>query len=91
MRGRTWVFNEAEEARANAPREREGRQLTRLQMRALDEMLLAHTATPDEVRAQYGLLIKRYHPDSNGGDRSMEQRLTIVIRAFRALKSAGLA
>jgi hypothetical protein len=67
------------------------RRLTRLQVRALDELQLSHEATPEDVRRQYGALIKRFHPDSNGGDRSMEHRLTVVIRAFKALKSTGLA
>lgn len=64
---------------------------TRLQTRALDEMGLPHHAEAAQIRERYGVLIKQYHPDSNGGDRSMEHRLTVVIRAFKALKSSGLA
>ena len=64
---------------------------TRLQTRALDEMGLPHHAESAQIRERYGILIKQYHPDSNGGDRSMEHRLTVVIRAFKALKSSGLA
>lgn len=64
---------------------------TRLQKRALDEMGLPHNAQAAQVRERYGALIKQYHPDSNGGDRSMEHRLHVVIRAFKALKSSGIA
>lgn len=64
---------------------------TRLQIRALDEMGLPHSAEPAQVRERYGALVKQYHPDSNGGDRSMEHRLHVVIRAFKALKASGLA
>lgn len=64
---------------------------TRLQKRALDEMGLPHNAEPAHIRERYGALIKQYHPDSNGGDRSMEHRLHVVIRAFKALKASGLA
>jgi hypothetical protein len=69
----------------------EARGRTRLQTRALDEMGLPHNAQPAQVRERYSVLVKQYHPDSNGGDRSMEHRLHVVIRAFKALKSSGLA
>ena len=67
------------------------RERTRLQTRALDELNLPHNAQPHAIRERYGSLVKQFHPDSNGGDRSMEHRLAIVIRAFKALKSTGLA
>jgi hypothetical protein len=67
------------------------RERTRLQIRALDEMGLPHNAPAATIRERYGALVKQYHPDSNGGDRSMEHRLAIVIRAFKALKASGLA
>ncbi len=86
-RGRAWFENESgEAAEPHRPRER-----TRLQIRALDEMQLPHDAQPEAVRLRYAELVKRYHPDSNGGDRSTEPRLAIVIRAFKALKASGLA
>jgi hypothetical protein len=67
------------------------RDRTRLQIRALEELQLPATAAAATIRERYGMLVKQYHPDSNGGDRSMEHRLAIVIRAFKALKSSGLA
>ncbi len=67
------------------------RERTRLQIRALDELNLPHNAQPSAIRERYGALVKQFHPDSNGGDRSMEYRLHIVIRAFKALKASGLA
>ena len=67
------------------------RERTRLQLRALDELGLPKNAVSAQIRERYGVLVKQYHPDSNGGDRSMEQRLTVVIRAFKALKASGLA
>ncbi len=71
--------------------ERPVRERTRLQLRALDELGLPKNADSMQIRERYGVLVKQYHPDSNGGDRSMEQRLTVVIRAFKALKASGLA
>jgi DnaJ-class molecular chaperone len=47
------------------------------------------TATPAEVKARYKLLVKRHHPDANGGDRSLEERLREIIQAYSYLKSVG--
>lgn len=88
-RGRSWILDEAQAA--SRAQDDGGRRLTRLQIRALEELGLGKDAKPEDVRTRYGLLVKRYHPDSNGGDRSMEQRLDVVIKAFKALKSTGLA
>lgn len=72
------------------PRARK-RELTRLQVLALEVLMLEENAEPAAVRARYAEMVKRYHPDSNGGDRSSEAQLIRVIRAYQALKSAGLA
>jgi hypothetical protein len=66
------------------------RRLSRLQVMALETLGLEEGAEPAAVRARYAELVKRYHPDSNGGDRSAEAHLHKVIRAYQALKSTGL-
>lgn len=86
-RGRSWLDPNGEGGDAE-PKAARGR--TRLQTRALDELELPHHATVDQVRERYAALVKRFHPDSNGGDRSTEHRLSVVIRAFKALKASGL-
>ncbi len=83
-----WLYN-GHAGKGQAAEATRGR--TRLQTRALDEMGLPHNAESAQIRERYGVLIKQYHPDSNGGDRSMEHRLHVVIRAFKALKASGLA
>lgn len=85
---RDWIYNGHS---GQAAPEQRAASRTRLQIRALDEMGLPHHADPAQIRERYGILVKQYHPDSNGGDRSMEHRLTVVIRAFKALKASGLA
>jgi curved DNA-binding protein CbpA len=42
------------------------------------------------IKAQYKALVKRFHPDANGGDRSFEERLRDIIKAHDTLKAAGL-
>jgi len=40
------------------------------------------------LRQRYSELVRRYHPDRNGGDRSLEAKLGKVIAAYQILKSA---
>jgi hypothetical protein len=69
---------------------RSARGRSELQVRALNELDLTDNATPAEIRLRYADYVRRYHPDSNGGDRSHEHKLARVIRAFKTLKAAGL-
>jgi len=41
-----------------------------------------------KVRKRYSELVRRYHPDRNGGDRSHEHKLRQVIAAWQTLKAA---
>jgi hypothetical protein len=66
------------------------RQLTRLQIIAMDTLHLAHNATLIEIKARYKELVKRFHPDANGGDRGAEERLKQVIKAYGVLRQSGL-
>ena len=66
------------------------RQLTRLQVTAMDTLQLAHNATLIEIKARYKELVKRFHPDANGGDRGAEERLKQVIKAYGVLRASGL-
>ena len=40
------------------------------------------------VRKRYSELVRRYHPDRNGGDRSYESKLGQVLEAWQTLKTA---
>ncbi len=40
------------------------------------------------LRQRYSELVRRFHPDRNGGDRSLEAKLGKVIAAYQTLKSA---
>jgi hypothetical protein len=57
---------------------------------ALDQLGLDDSATPTLIKAKYKELVKRFHPDANGGDRSYEARLQEILKAYDAVKSAGL-
>ncbi|HWU25309.1 MAG TPA: J domain-containing protein [Rhizomicrobium sp.] len=76
----------AEKERPSAPE----RQLTRPQLQALELLNLDASASLHQIKARYKELVKRYHPDANGGDRGAEERLKQVIKAYGVLRAAGL-
>ncbi|MEM1149431.1 MAG: J domain-containing protein [Pseudomonadota bacterium] len=63
---------------------------TRMQVRALNELDLEADATVEQIRERYSDYVRRFHPDSNKGDRSSEHKLARVLRAGKTLKAAGL-
>ena len=75
---------------AAAAARRSRRRLTRLQTLALEAMSLEENATAAQIRTRYAELVKRWHPDSNGGDRGAEQNLQRVLKAYQTLKAGGL-
>ena len=78
-------------ASASAGRqEPEGRRLKILERKALETLDLPEAATGAEIKSRYKTLVKRLHPDANGGDRSSEEKLRGIIQAYNTLRSAGL-
>jgi hypothetical protein len=59
-------------------------------MKALTALDLDDTADAATIKARYKELVKRLHPDANGGDRSSEDKLREIIRAYNYLRSAKL-
>ena len=45
--------------------------------------------TAEQVKTQYKTLVKRLHPDANGGSRANEDTLNAVIQAYDHLRSSG--
>jgi hypothetical protein len=67
----------------------EGRKILNAQRRALDVLGLEADAKRADIKAKFKVLVKRHHPDANGGDRGSEERLREIIQAYNYLKSAG--
>lgn len=40
-----------------------------------------------ELRARYKVLVKKYHPDANNGDKESEERFKIISQAYTLLKN----
>ena len=47
-------------------------------------------ATPAKIKSRYKDLVKRHHPDANGGDRSSEDKLREIIQAYNYLRANKL-
>jgi len=70
-------------------RGRGSRVIRNAERKALDTLGLEPEATTAEVKLRFKTLVKRHHPDANGGDRSTEDRLREIIQAYNYLKSVG--
>ncbi len=70
----------------DAPR----RVLKSLERKALEAMHLPETAGKSMIKARFKELVKRHHPDANGGDTGSEEKLREIIQAYNYLKQAGL-
>jgi len=68
----------AQEYARFTPRERE----------ALNVMGLPGDVDRTSLRKRYSELVREYHPDRNGGDRSHEARLGRVVEAYQLLKKS---
>jgi hypothetical protein len=76
-------------ARAHAGHGPEGRPVRNAERKALHTLGLDGCPSAAEIKRRFKQLVKRHHPDVNGGDRSTEERLKDVIQAYNYLKAAG--
>ncbi|OCP07916.1 MULTISPECIES: J domain-containing protein [unclassified Ensifer] len=83
-------FGFVSEARARSGRpEPRQRKLKTLEAKAFETLGLGASATAADIKAAYKDLVKKHHPDANGGDRGSEERFRAVIQAYQLLKQAG--
>lgn len=66
----------------------DGRSLSGENRKDLKLLGLEADASRRDLRQRYADLVRRYHPDRNGGDRSHEKMLGEVIAAYTRLKRA---
>jgi curved DNA-binding protein CbpA len=65
------------------------RTVRNMERKSLRTLGLDATASAQDVKDRYKQLVKRHHPDANGGDRSLEDKLRDIIQAYNYLKSVG--
>jgi hypothetical protein len=56
--------------------------------RALKILGLSEDADRKALRSRYSELVRKYHPDKNGGDRSFEKKLQAVVEAYQLLRTS---
>lgn len=68
------------------------RRFSREEVAALETMGLGAEIDRNKLRRRYSELVRRFHPDRNGGDRRHEGQLGKVVEAYHLLrKSAAIA
>jgi hypothetical protein len=77
-------------ARMRKPATRaDGRAVTPDERRALEVLGLQLNSSRTDLRQRYTQMVRKYHPDHNGGDRSYETRLQQVVEAYQLLRRAA--
>jgi hypothetical protein len=69
--------------------ETERRTLRNAERKALHSLGLEEGASRLDIKARFKELVKRHHPDANGGDRGSEEKLREIIEAYNYLKATG--
>ena len=80
-------FRENLRTRSQAGAERQT--LGKADRQALSTLGLGADATRRTIRKAYSELVRRYHPDRNGGNRAHEKALQDVIAAYTHLKASA--
>jgi curved DNA-binding protein CbpA len=75
--------------RSQKPGAKPRRIVRNMERKSLRTLGLDETANAQDVKDRYKQLVKRHHPDANGGDRSLEDKLRDIIQAYNYLKSVG--
>ena len=79
----------ASELRARAAGREAYAKFTPREREALGVMGLDPQADRKRLRSRYSELVRKYHPDRNGGDRAYEGRLQRVVEAYQLLRKAA--
>jgi hypothetical protein len=62
---------------------------TAAEVSALEVLGLNLEVSRSGLRKRYSEMVRRYHPDRNGGDRQFEARLNKVVEAYQLLKKSA--
>ncbi|CAL9914292.1 Uncharacterized 19.0 kDa protein in cobS 5'region [Candidatus Liberibacter solanacearum] len=83
-----FFFQESKNSYGNFS-DRADHRLNAIQFNAFEILGLLSDSSPEEIRGRYKNLVKKHHPDSNGGDRGTEEYFQAVVQAYRVLKQSG--
>jgi DnaJ-class molecular chaperone len=75
--------------RARRASRADARPVRNAERKALHALGLETDAKMDDIKSRFKTLVKRHHPDANGGDRASEDKLREIIQAYNYLKTVG--
>jgi hypothetical protein len=87
---RARAFRQRAESASRAQFRADGQAVSWEERRALEVLGLSLDADRMAVRRRYTEMLRRYHPDHNGGDRRHEMRLQGVVEAYQVLRKAAI-
>ncbi len=59
--------------------------------KALEALGLEYGVSLERIKTRYKELVKRLHPDANGGDSTAEERLKVINQAYSTLKASCIS
>lgn len=65
------------------------RPIGNVERKSFHALNLEVSASASEIKLRYKEMVKRFHPDANGGDKAFEEKLREIIQAYSQLKNAG--
>lgn len=63
-------------------------QLTAAERQAISVLEIPWPSTLEALKRRYKVLVKKHHPDANGGDKASEERLKEIIQAYSTLRQS---
>lgn len=66
-------------------------ELSSTDRQALDRLGLNFPVTIEEVKTRYKILVKKHHPDANGGDKTAEEKFKRINAAYEILMNGLVA
>jgi hypothetical protein len=87
---RVRAFRQRAEGASRTQARADGKPVSLEERRALDVLGLSLDADRNMVRRRYTEMLRRFHPDHNGGDRRHEARLQSVVEAYQVLRKGAV-
>ncbi|NNE86006.1 MAG: J domain-containing protein [Alphaproteobacteria bacterium] len=82
------VFGLFDDETETRQRKEEHFSATAPELAALGVLKLSPPVTRQEIKSRYKELVKRHHPDANGGSKDAEERVKAINRAYETLTRA---
>ncbi len=84
------IFDDEDHAKPQERVKKNARPIRNMERKSLTVLNLDINASKADISARFKELVKRHHPDINGGDKGSEDKLREVIQAYNYLRTAGL-